>query len=46
MLVYSDDLELVFENESDLKMMIECFDLACRKRSLKVNAGKSKKEKS
>lgn len=42
MLIYADDLVLVAETGSDLRVMIECFDLVCERRALKENARKSK----
>ena len=40
--VYADDLVLCGESEEDLRPMVEqCFEV-CRRRGLKVNAGKNK----
>ena len=41
-LLYADDLILCAESEEDLRAMVECFVEVCRRRALKVNAGKSK----
>lgn len=41
-LLYADDLVLVGENESELKLMIESFDKVCIRRGMRVNADKSK----
>ena len=41
-LLYADDLVLCDESEEDLKAMVGCFVEVCRRRGLKVNAGKSK----
>ena len=39
--LYTDDLVLFGVSEEDLRMMVGCFVEVCRKRGLKVNAGKS-----
>ena len=41
-LLYADDLVLCGESEEDLKTMMGLSVEVCRKRGLKVNAGKSK----
>ena len=41
-LLYADDLVLCGELEEDLRAMVGCFVGVCRRRGLKVNAGKSK----
>ena len=41
-LLYADDLVLCGELEEDLRKMVEHFVEVCRRRGLKVNAGKSK----
>ena len=41
-LLYVDDLVLYGESKEDLRMMVGCFVEMCRRRGLKVNAGKSK----
>ena len=41
-LLYADDLVLCGESEEDLKATVGRFVEVCRKRRLKVNAGKSK----
>ena len=41
-LLYADDLALCGESEEDLRVMVGRFAEVCRKRGLKVNAGKSK----
>ena len=41
-LLYADDLVLCGELEKDLRVMVEQFTEVCRRRGLKVNAGKSK----
>ena len=41
-LLYADDLVLCGEWEEDLGTMVGRFIKVCRKRGLKVNAGKSK----
>ena len=41
-LLYADDLVLYGESEEDLKAMVGQFAVVCRRRGLKVNAGKSK----
>ena len=41
-LLYADDLFLCSELENDLRVMVEWFVEVCRRRGLKVNAGKSK----
>lgn len=38
----ADDFMLVAEREASLRIMIECFDLVCGRRGLKMNLGKSK----
>ena len=40
-LFYADDLVLCGESEEDLRAMVGCFIEVCRRRGLKVNAGKS-----
>ena len=40
--LYADDLILCGESEEDLKVMVGLFAEVCRRRGLKVNAGKSK----
>ena len=40
--LYADDLVLCGEPEEDLRAMVGRFDEVCRRRGLKVNAGKSK----
>ena len=40
--LYADDLVFCSELEEDLRAMVGCFDEVCRRRCLKVNAGKSK----
>ena len=40
--MYADDLVLCGESEEDLKAMVGQFAEVCRRRVLKVNAGKSK----
>ena len=40
--MYADDLVLCGESEEDLRVMVGRFAEVCRKRGLKVNAGKSK----
>jgi hypothetical protein len=40
-LLYCDDTVLIGENESELRMMAEKFGDVCKRRLLKVNAGKS-----
>ena len=39
--LYADDLVLCGESEEDLTEMVGCFEV-CRRRGLKVNAGKNK----
>ena len=39
-LLYEDDLVLCGELEEDLRAMVGCFVEVCRRRGLKVNAGK------
>ena len=39
--MYADDLVLCGEFEEDLKTMVGCFVEVCRRRDLKVNAGKN-----
>ena len=41
-LLYADDLVLYGDSEEDLRVMVGCFAEVCRRRDLKVNAGKSK----
>ena len=41
-LLYADDLVLCDKSEEDLKTIMERFVEVCRRRVLKVNAGKSK----
>ena len=41
-LLYADDLVLCGESKEDLRAMVGWFVEVCRKRGLKVNAGKSK----
>ena len=41
-LLYADDLVLCGESEEDLKAIVGRFTEACRRRGLKVSAGKSK----
>ena len=41
-LLYADDLVLFDESEEDLRTMVGCFVEVCRRRGVKVNAGKSK----
>ena len=41
-LFYVDDLVLCGESEEELRAMVRCFVKMCKKRGLKVNAGKSK----
>ena len=41
-LLYADDLVMCSESEMDLRVMVRRFDEVCRRRGLKVNAGKSK----
>ena len=41
-LLYADDLVLCGELEEDLRVMVRRFAEVCRRRGLKVNAGKSK----
>ena len=40
--LYADDLVLCGESEEDLRAMVGRFVEVCRRRSLKVNEGKSK----
>ena len=40
-LLYADDLVLCGELEEDLRVMVGWFAEVCRRRGLKVNAGKS-----
>ena len=40
-LLYADELVLCGESEEDLKVMVGQFAEVCRRRGLKVNAGKS-----
>ena len=41
-LLYTDDLVLCSESEEDLRGMVGQFAEVCRRKGLKVNAGKSK----
>ena len=41
-LLYADNLVLCGESEEDLRVMVGRFAKVCRRRGLKVNAGKSK----
>ena len=41
-LLYVDELVLCSESEEDLRVMVEWFAEVCRRRGLRVNAGKSK----
>ena len=41
-LLYADDLVLGVESEENLRVMVGQFAELCRRRRLKVNAGKSK----
>ena len=41
-LLYADDLVLCNESEEDLRVILGWFVEVCRRRELKVNAGKSK----
>ena len=41
-LLYVNDLALCGESEEDLRVMVRRFTEVCRRRELKVNAGKSK----
>ena len=41
-LLYTDNMVLCGELEEDLRVMVERFIKVCRRRGLKVNAGKSK----
>ena len=41
-LLYSDDFRVCGESEEDLRTMVGCFTEVCRRRGLKINAGKSK----
>ena len=41
-LLYTDDLVLCGEEEEDLRVMVGQFAEVCRRRGVKVNAGKSK----
>ena len=41
-LLYADDMVLCGESEEDLRVMVGQFSEVCRRRGLKVNAGKSK----
>ena len=41
-LLYADDLVLCGESEKNLRVMVGQFAKVCRRRGLKVNAGKSK----
>ena len=41
-LLYADDLVLCGESEEDLRMMVGRFAEVCKRRGLKVSAGKSK----
>ena len=40
--LYADDLVLCGESEENLRAIVGCFIWVCRRRGLKVNAGKSK----
>ena len=40
--MYADDLVLCGESEEDLRAIVERYVELCRRRGLKVNAGKSK----
>ena len=40
--LYADDLVLCGESEEELRVMVGRFAKVCRRRGLKVNAGKSK----
>ena len=41
-LLYADDLVLCVESKEDLRVIVRRFFKVCRRRDLKVNAGKSK----
>ena len=41
-ILYADDLVLCGKSEEDLWVMVGCFVEMCRRRGLKVNAGKTK----
>ena len=41
-LLYADDLVLCSESEQDLRTMVKRLVEVCRRRGLKLNAGKSK----
>ena len=41
-LLYADDLVLCGESEEDLRAIVEQFEGVCKRRRLKINAGKSK----
>ena len=41
-LLYTNDLVLYGESEEDLRVMVGRFAEVCRRRGIKVNAGKSK----
>ncbi len=41
-ILFADDTVLIAENESDLQKLVIVFDTVCKRRKLKVNAGKSK----
>ena len=41
-LLYADGLVVCGESAEDLRVMVGWFDEVCRRRGLKVNAGKSK----
>ena len=41
-LLYADDLVLCGESEEDLRTIVGQFGEVCRRRGLKINAGKSK----
>ena len=41
-LLYADDLILCGESKEELSAIVGCFTDVCRRRGLKVNAGKSK----
>ena len=40
--MYADDLALCGESEEELRAKVEWFIQVCRRRGLKINAGKSK----
>ena len=41
-LVYADNLVLCSKWEEGLRAMVHCFGEVCRRKGLKINAGKSK----